>query len=95
MSTKPDNSAKQRALRTPHAPHTSKTPHTTTKSVSCRLSTQVEADLRELAKRDHRTFASYMEHVLSVHVQEQSSHDVQATNAPRARLVNMVPDKSK
>lgn len=67
-----------------------KTPRT--KSVSCRLSAQVEADLRELAKKDHRTFASYMEHVLSIHVQEQKTHTLDALE-PRARLVTMVPKK--
>jgi hypothetical protein len=28
---------------------------------------QIAADLQELARREHRTLASYMEHILSVH----------------------------
>ena len=35
--------------------------------VACRVDPQIEADLRALALRDHRTLAGLMEHVLSVY----------------------------
>jgi hypothetical protein len=39
--------------------------------ISCQIDPQIRADLKVLANREHRTLASYMEHVLSVHTAQE------------------------